>query len=108
MRIGTRRSALALAQAELVADLLRDHTEAPRPEIVPIVTAGDEGVAGAATTDKSRWVAELESALLAGEIDLAVHSAKDLPGLPADGLALLGAPKRAAVRPARSRFRLKT
>jgi hydroxymethylbilane synthase len=93
MRIGTRRSALALAQAELVAGLLRDSTEESAPEIVPIVTGGDRG---APAGDKSRWVAELESALLAGEIDLAVHSAKDLPGMPADGLALLGAPARAA------------
>jgi hydroxymethylbilane synthase len=46
--------------------------------------------------DKSRWVAELEQALLAGEIDLAVHSAKDVPGELADGLELLGAPKRGA------------
>lgn len=87
MRIGTRRSALALAQAQLVAELLGDC------EIVPIVTAGDRGERA---TDKARWTAALEDALANGEIDLAVHSAKDVPGELADGLALLGAPARAA------------
>jgi hydroxymethylbilane synthase len=87
MRIGTRRSALALAQAQLVAELLGGG------EIVPMTTRGDRGTSG---EDKSRWVADLEQALLSGEIDLAVHSAKDVPGELADGLSLLGAPERAA------------
>jgi hydroxymethylbilane synthase len=87
MRIGTRRSALALAQAELLARLLGDC------EIVPIVTSGDRG---SGVEDKSRWVRELERALVSGEIDLAVHSAKDVPGELAEGLQLLGAPSRAA------------
>ena len=83
MRLGTRRSALALAQAELVAGMLGD------AEIVPLATGGDEG---AGPADKSRWVDGLERALLEGEIDLAVHSAKDLPGE-------LAAGPRAARRP---------
>jgi hydroxymethylbilane synthase len=87
MRLGTRRSALALAQAELVAELLGGC------EILPIVTSGDRGMG---PEDKSRWVRELEEALLSGEIDLAVHSAKDIPSEPAEGLSLLGAPARAA------------
>ncbi len=94
MRIGTRRSALALAQAELVAALLGG------AEIVPMITRGDRRsrpVPGASGEDKSRWVAELEAALAAEEIDLAVHSAKDVPGELGHGLALLGAPARAAV-----------
>jgi hydroxymethylbilane synthase len=86
MRIGTRGSALALAQAAAVADLLGG------AEIVPITTSGDRGERGG---DKSRWVAELEQALAGGEIDLAVHSAKDLPGELAEGMALLGTPARA-------------
>jgi hydroxymethylbilane synthase len=86
MRIGTRRSALALAQAELVSALLGGG------EIVPIVTGGDRGEE---LPDKSRWVRALEDALLAGEIDLAVHSAKDVPGELAEGLELLGASARA-------------
>ena len=87
MRIGTRRSALALAQAELVAGML-----GPGAELVPMASAGDEGALGG---DKSRWVSVLEQALLEGEIDLAVHSAKDVPGELPEGLALLGAPARA-------------
>jgi hydroxymethylbilane synthase len=98
MRIGTRRSALALAQAELIAKLLGG------AEIVPMLTSGDTdsrraepaAAQDAPADDKSRWVAELEDALSGGEIDLAVHSAKDVPGELADGLALLGAPARAA------------
>jgi hydroxymethylbilane synthase len=86
MRIGTRASALALAQAKLVAGALGGG------EVVPIVTSGDRGEL---QHDKSRWVAELERALAGGEIDLAVHSAKDLPGELADGLALAGATARA-------------
>jgi hydroxymethylbilane synthase len=66
-------------------------------EIVPLATGGD---AGAGAEDKSRWVDGLERALLEGEIDLAVHSAKDLPGEPAPGLALLGAPARAGAEDA--------
>ncbi|MFI5004659.1 MAG: hydroxymethylbilane synthase [Solirubrobacterales bacterium] len=86
MRIGTRGSALALAQARLVAQLLGG------AELVTITTAGDRNAAG----DKSRWVQQLERALSAREIDLAVHSAKDVPGELPDGLSLLGAPARAA------------
>jgi hydroxymethylbilane synthase len=93
MRIGTRRSALALAQARLVADRLEIGRQGDC-EIVAIVTRGDQGATG---EDKSRWVAELEDALVSGEIDLAVHSAKDVPGELAEGLALLGSPARAAV-----------
>jgi hydroxymethylbilane synthase len=87
MRIGTRRSALALAQARLISELLGG------AEIVPMLARGDLDAHRSA--DKSRWVAELEAALLAGEIDVAVHSAKDVPGELAGGLALLGAPGRA-------------
>ncbi len=96
MRIGTRRSALALAQADLIAGRLTDAGQGGC-EIVPIHTSGDaDSRTPADVTDKSRWVAELEDALRAGEIDLAVHSAKDVPGELAEGLALLGTPARAA------------
>jgi hydroxymethylbilane synthase len=87
VRIGTRASALALAQARLVAQLLGGEAE-----LVAIATAGDRDGGGG---DKSRWVSELERALSDGEIDLAVHSAKDLPGELPEGLALLGTPPRA-------------
>ena len=89
MRIGTRGSALALAQAGTVAESIGD------AELVVIRTSGDEGgPAPAVTDDKSRFVREIERALLAAEVELAVHSAKDLPGEIPDGLALAGVPAR--------------
>jgi hydroxymethylbilane synthase len=108
MRIGTRGSALALAQARVVADGVDGDAE-----LVVVGTSGDESAPGEGGSrygqvvlararedhrggDKSRWVAGLERALLAGEIDLAVHSAKDVPGELAEGLVLIGAPPRAA------------
>jgi len=81
---------LALAQAGLVADMLGG------AEVVTIETSGDRGARG----DKARFVKELEEALLAGEVDLAVHSAKDVPGRLPDGLSLLGVPDRADPRDA--------
>lgn len=91
MRIGTRGSALALAQARLVADALGGAT------LVEIVTSGDRA---APVGDKSRWVKELEHALLQGEVDIAVHSAKDVPGELAPGLAIVGVPARGDPRDA--------
>ncbi len=96
MRIGSRGSALALAQAEHVADLVGSAADA-EVEVVPIATSGDRG---APVGDKSRWVKELEAALLAGEIDVAVHSAKDVPIELPDGLALVAVPERVDARDA--------
>jgi hydroxymethylbilane synthase len=87
IRIGTRGSALALAQARWVAERLGEETE-----LVSITTSGDRGAEGA---DKSRWISELEQALLAGDVDLAVHSAKDVPAELAAGLDVLAIPARA-------------
>jgi hydroxymethylbilane synthase len=84
MRLGTRGSALALAQARVVADLLGGAELVTTAELPRSARGGD----------KSRWVRGLEEALLAGSIDLAVHSAKDVPEELPDGLALLGAPAR--------------
>ena len=78
---------LAQAQARTVARLLAVETV-----LVPITTAGD---VDRARGDKSRWVGALETALLAGDIDLAVHSAKDVPSELAPGTALVAAPRRA-------------
>jgi hydroxymethylbilane synthase len=70
-------------------------------DVVVVNTSGDGLRAGERPGgDKSRWVAELEHALLAGDIDLAVHSAKDVPGELVDGLELLGSPGRAAAEDA--------
>jgi hydroxymethylbilane synthase len=104
MRIGTRGSALALAQAGQVAELLAiEAGDDDAIELVTITTSGDgadeavpPAALGGAPADKSRWVDTIEAALRAGEIDLAVHSAKDVPGALAAGLDLLGAPARAA------------
>ena len=93
LRIGTRRSALALTQARSVAAALTALGQ--QAELVEITTTGDRG-AGAG--DKARWVKELDAALLAGEIDLAVHSAKDVPGELPDGLEIAAVPLRADPR----------
>jgi hydroxymethylbilane synthase len=102
LRIGTRGSTLALAQAGLAAALLPEHTE-----LVPITTSGDRrealrGDRSAPTPreDKSRFVKEIEDALLAGEVDLAVHSAKDVPSRLPEGLSIVGVPARADARDA--------
>jgi hydroxymethylbilane synthase len=95
MRIGSRGSALALAQAELVAGLLGGAEAGV--EVVAITTSGDRGVLAG---DKSRWVKELESALLADEIDAAVHSAKDVPVELPEGLVLAAVPERVDARDA--------
>jgi hydroxymethylbilane synthase len=82
IRIGTRGSPLALAQARWVAERIDGD-----PRLVRIDAAGP-------LDDKSRWVSGLERALLADEIDVAVHSAKDVPAELADGLALVAIPER--------------
>jgi hydroxymethylbilane synthase len=87
MRLGTRGSALALAQANWVAGRI-----AGEVEIVPIKTPGDR--AAVAGGDKSRWVSALERALIDGEIDIAVHSAKDVQSELAEGCELIAIPER--------------
>jgi hydroxymethylbilane synthase len=64
-------------------------------ELVEITTSGDRMRAAG---DKSRFVKEIEEALLAGEVDLAVHSAKDVPGVMPDGLEIAAVPARADAR----------
>ena len=99
LRLGTRGSALALAQAELVGNALA--AKGLEVEIVPITTSGDQRPRGAAAPDdKSRFVKEIEDALLREEVDLAVHSAKDVPSELPDGLSLVGVPDRADPRDA--------
>ncbi len=81
IRIATRGSALALAQAGLVAELLGG------AELVEVSSDGEPG-------DKSRFVRGVERALLEGEADVGVHSAKDLPAELPDGLAIGAVPPR--------------
>jgi hydroxymethylbilane synthase len=92
VRIGTRGSALALAQARQVVALLGGG------ELVEIATTGDRG--GPDADDKERWVRELDAALLSGEIDCAVHSAKDVPARVPEGIVIAAVPKRADPRDA--------
>jgi hydroxymethylbilane synthase len=95
-RLGTRGSALALAQASWVAERLPGEVE-----IVPIRTSGDERARSAPElADKSRFVKEIEDALLRGDIDLAVHSAKDVPTDFPHGLLLSAVGRRADPRDA--------
>ena len=81
LRIGTRGSPLALAQAGWVRDRLLSFDEKRPPEIVSIKTSGDQhaDLPLSSMGGKGAFIRELENALLAGEIDLAVHSMKDLP-----------------------------
>jgi hydroxymethylbilane synthase len=94
LRIGTRGSRLALAQAEEVAELLRGHGH--EPEVVPIVTSGDRGASPADSPAgvKGLFVAEITEALNRGEVDLAVHSAKDLPSEDPAGIVVGAIPER--------------
>ena len=89
LRIGTRGSQLALFQAHAAAGLLREHTGAAS-EIVVIKTSGDR-LAEATLSEiggKRLFVKEIEEALLAQEIDLAVHSSKDMPVALPEGLRI--------------------
>jgi hydroxymethylbilane synthase len=97
LRLGTRGSALALWQANYVADLLRP-LAAPRPvELVLIETHGDRDQATtlAAMGGFGVFTKAIQSAVLAGRADVAVHSLKDLPTIPEPGLELAATPPRA-------------
>ena len=100
--IGTRGSLLARWQASFVARSLRTaHADLVVEEKI-IVTEGDRLSSGPLWNagGKGLWVKEIEAALLAREIDIAVHSMKDVPGELAAGLALVAIPPRADVRDA--------
>ena len=93
LRLGTRGSELAIAQTRLVAAKL--HELGHEAEFVKISTEGDRlpgpiSEAGG----KALWVKEIEDALLDGSIDMAVHSAKDLPGSVEEGLTIAAYPDR--------------
>ena len=90
VRLGSRGSRLALTQAALAAERIREANDGVEVALVPITTAGDR--------DRSRpfgqigergvFVKEIEEALLAGRIDVAVHSAKDMTSTDTDGLVV--------------------
>lgn len=95
VRIGTRRSKLALAQAELVAEML--NRQGLDGEIVPLTTSGDEGTPAASSPAglKGLWIDSIVEALRDGRIDVAVHSAKDLPAQNDADLVIGAVPQRA-------------
>jgi len=96
LRIGTRGSKLALAQADEVASSLR--ARGVETELVPITTSGDRGADPASDPAgvKGLFVTEIVRALLAGDVDFAVHSAKDLPAADEEGVVIAAVPERAS------------
>lgn len=100
VRIGTRKSKLALAQTEMFANALKKRFDDIDTEIVCISTKGDKILDKplAMIGGKGVFISELENALLSGEVDMAVHSAKDLPLELADGLEISSALKRGNYR----------
>lgn len=78
LRVGTRSSALALAQAETVRKAVSAVVRKRNFELVPMTTKGDT-YRGPVIGGKGLWVSDIQAALIDGRIDLAVHSAKDLP-----------------------------
>jgi hydroxymethylbilane synthase len=94
LRIGTRRSPLALAQAEEIR--VRLEAIGIIAEIVPMRTSGDEGTPASESPTglKGLWIDTILDALEAGEIDVAVHSAKDLPADEDDGFTIAAVPER--------------
>ena len=96
IRIGTRRSPLAMVQARLVADLLQKAGVGIEAELVPMSTQGDKNdrIALWKIGGKGLFVRELEQALIDGEIDVAVHSMKDLPGETNEAFSLGAVPER--------------
>lgn len=102
LRIATRASELARWQADHVASLLERSHGDQSIEIVPVSTEGDRRTDAPLSQigGKGVFVKEVQRAVLRGEADIAVHSAKDLPALTPDGLALAAVPPRGEVRDA--------
>jgi len=95
IRLGTRASLLALAQANWVKSRLEESHPGIRVNLVHIRTTGDKlDVPLLEMGGKGLFVKEIEDALLRGAVDLAVHSAKDLPALIPEGLTLMAFPER--------------
>ena len=94
LRLGSRRSPMAIAQSSQVADLITERT-GRLVEIIGVTTLGDVSPAQLTQIGGTGvFVSALREALGAGEVDLAVHSAKDLPAAPAAGLRLAAVPVR--------------
>jgi hydroxymethylbilane synthase len=94
LRLGSRRSSMAMSQSRHVADLITESTGRP-VEIVGVITPGD--VSDARLTQiggTGVFVSALRESLLSGEIDIAVHSLKDLPTARLEGIVLAAVPPR--------------
>jgi len=99
VRIGTRGSALALAQTQKIADQLT--ARGAEVEIITVTTHGDRSSESLATLGGTGvFASALRDALLANECDVVVHSLKDLPTAPTPGLTIGAIPKRADARDA--------
>ncbi|MDQ0417263.1 hydroxymethylbilane synthase [Croceifilum oryzae] len=98
--VGTRKSKLAMTQTNWVIDRLKEMEPNLTVELEKIVTKGDKilDVTLSKVGGKGLFVKEIESALLNGEIDLAVHSMKDLPAEMPEGLTIGAVPVREDVR----------
>ena len=98
LRVGTRRSALARTQTDTIVRALgniRGESLAGAVDVVPIVTEGDRSSAAISQLGGTGvFVSALRAALLDGTIDVAVHSYKDLPTAPADGIVIAAVPPR--------------
>lgn len=95
VRIATRGSALALAQTNLVVEMLRAHYPAIEVEVVTVRTTGDQDQsAPLVAMGDGVFVRGVETELLAGRADVAVHSAKDIPSAEVAGLTLAAFPPR--------------
>lgn len=93
--VGTRGSALALAQTRQVVARLKEEWPDTDFRIVTLATRADRD-----QDDQGRWVQELEEALLASRIDIAVHGLRDLPTSQPEGLEIASIPKRVDARDA--------
>ncbi len=93
LRIATRRSELAMAQAGIVRMLLT--AQGFDVVLIPLSTSGDEDAPRAEGDGKDRWIDAILDALRSGAADLAVHSAKDLPAEDPDDLVIGAVPERA-------------
>lgn len=94
IRLGTRASLLARTQSELVAGALRDRL-GREVELVEVTTEGDVNRAALTTLGGTGvFVGALRDALLRGDVDVAVHSLKDLPTTPHEGITLAAVPQR--------------
>lgn len=92
LRIATRPSALAMAQSGQIADRLR--AAGYTVELVPVSTAGDRSGAPVVELGVGVFVSAVRDAVVAGEVDIAVHSYKDLPTAPDPRLVLVAVPGR--------------